>query len=121
MRLPFPRFVAADGVALVFGHSLLFFLAFWFGDSFKDLVEHAEQRVDRVKPLLIVVLLAVMAGLLLYHFLRRPISTADPHELPIIGDKVLAKIDPPAEEPVAPPPGADGSFSEWPRQEDHVP
>jgi membrane protein DedA with SNARE-associated domain len=93
MRLPLIRFVVADSIAAVFGHSLLFFLAFWFGDQFRDLVVRAEQRVDQLKPLLILLLLAGLAGFLLYHFLRRPVSTADPEELPLIGDKVASKIE----------------------------
>ncbi len=95
MRLPLGRFVVADGIAAVFGHSLLFGLAYWFGDQFQDLVMHAEQKVDRLKPLLVLLLIAVLVGFLLNHFMRRPISTGDPEELPIIGDKVAAKIEAP--------------------------
>jgi membrane protein DedA with SNARE-associated domain len=103
MRLSLPRFIVADAVAVVFGHSLLFFFAWWFGDQFKDLVVRAEQNVDRLKPLIILLLLAAAAGFGLYHFLRRPVSTADPQELPIIGEKVAAKIDSAAEIHVPPP------------------
>ena len=54
MRLPLHRFVIADAIAAVIGHSLLFFLAYWFGDQFRDLVVQAENTVQsRVRPLLI--------------------------------------------------------------------
>lgn len=93
MRLSIVKFVVADTIAVIFGHSLLFFLAYWFGDQFQSLVEHAEEKVDRLKPLLVLLILAGVAGFLIYHFLRRPVSTADPQELPIIGDKVAATIE----------------------------
>ncbi|MBY0526140.1 MAG: DedA family protein [Gemmataceae bacterium] len=93
MRLSLVRFVLADGIAVVFGHTVLFFLAWWFGDQFQELVERAEQRVDRLKPLIVVVALAAVGGFLMYHFLRRPVSTGDPKELPVIGNKVMDTIE----------------------------
>jgi membrane protein DedA with SNARE-associated domain len=81
MRLPFVRFVLADGVAAVVGHSLLFFLAWWFGDQFKQLVETFESGVSYyLKPLLILVGLGGVSAFLLWHFLRHPVSTGDPEE-----------------------------------------
>src|SRR5262245_2711181 len=68
MRLSLPRFIIADGIAAVFGHTMLFFFAWWFGDQFKDLIVRAEQNVDRLKPLIILLLLAAAAGFGLYHF-----------------------------------------------------
>ncbi len=99
MRLSFVRFVLADGTALVFGHSILFFLAWWFGDAFQNLIEGAERRVDRYKPLIIVLMLAAGAGFLVYHVLRRPVSTGDPQELPLIGGKVASKMESMSEAP----------------------
>jgi membrane protein DedA with SNARE-associated domain len=93
MRLSFMRFVIADGVYAIPGVGLLFFLSYWFGDRFKDLVERAEAGVDRVKPLLILLVIAAVAGFLVYHFLRRPMAIGDPEELPLIGEKLAAKIE----------------------------
>lgn len=93
MRLSLWRFIMADTIAVVFGHSLLFFLAFWFGDQFQSVVEHAEHEVDKLKPLLVLLVITAVAGFLAYHFLRRPVSTADPQELPLIGERVAAKIE----------------------------
>jgi len=103
MRLSLLRFIVADGIAAIFGHTLLFFFAWWFGDQFKDLVVRAEQNVDRLKPLIILLVLAAIAGFGLYHFLRRPVSTADPQELPLIGGKMAAKIESAADIAVPPP------------------
>lgn len=93
MRVPLIRFIMADGIAAVFGHSLLFFLAYWFGDTFKGMVERAESVLDWFKPLLILLLIGGIAAYLLLHFLKRPVSTADPTEMPIFGQQVAATME----------------------------
>jgi hypothetical protein len=93
MRVPLWQFVAADTVAAAMGHTLLFFLAFWFGDQFRDLVLHAEQQVDRIRPIIILTVLVTIPLYFLFRYLRRTIPTADPKELPLIGDKVAAGIE----------------------------
>jgi membrane protein DedA with SNARE-associated domain len=93
MRLSYVRFAIADGVYAIPGVGLLFFLAYWFGDQFKELVEKAEATVDRIKPLLILLVIAAVAGFLVYHFLRRPMAIGDPEELPLIGGKLAAKME----------------------------
>jgi membrane protein DedA with SNARE-associated domain len=90
MRLPFARFVLADGLYAIPGVSLLFFLAFWFGDQFRDLVLSAEGRLaSAARPILILAALAGVTAYLLYHFLRHPVATGDPkEEMPVIGPQV---------------------------------
>jgi membrane protein DedA with SNARE-associated domain len=93
MRVSFSKFLLADGLYAIPGVSLLFFLAFWFGDQFRDLVLAAEGKVANARPLLILLLLAAITGYLFYHFLRHPVATGDPREeLPVIGGQVAAKI-----------------------------
>ncbi len=102
MRLPFLRFVLADGIAAVAGHSLLFFLAYWFGDSFRELILRAEHQVESwIKPLLVLLAITAVAGYLLYHFLRHPVSTGDPKEVPIIGE-VVARLEKDCPDPANP-------------------
>jgi membrane protein DedA with SNARE-associated domain len=93
MRVPLYRFIIADTIAASMGHTLLFFTAYWFGDTFRDLVVHAEQQVDRWRPILIITLLLGAAVFFLIHYLRRPVITADPKELPLIGKQVAAGIE----------------------------
>ena len=93
MRLPLRRFLLADGIYAIPGVSLLFFLAYWFTTSFKDLVERAEAKVLEVRPLLILIASVAVAVYFLVNFLRRPVSTGDPKELPLIGPQVAARID----------------------------
>lgn len=138
MRLSFVRFVIADGAALIFGHSLLFFLAWWFGDAFQDLINTVENRVDRYKPIIVIALIAALAGFLLYHFITRPVSTGDPKELPLIGESMRSRIEPcetppcpevPAETPPVasngqasepPPPATNGQVPESPTERESV-
>jgi membrane protein DedA with SNARE-associated domain len=92
MRLSVPRFLLADGLGAVAGNSLLFFLAFWFGDQFKEFVTRVE---DGSGPLRLTILVAiVLVGFFfLIQFLRRPVPTGDPEDLPIIGHQVATHIE----------------------------
>jgi membrane protein DedA with SNARE-associated domain len=95
MRLSFARFLLADGLYAIPGVSLLFFLAFWFGDQFRDLILSAEGKVQAARPLLILLGLAAITGYLIWHFFRHPVATGDPREeLPVIGGQVTKIIGP---------------------------
>ena len=89
MRLPLPRFLLADGLGAVVGNSFFFFLGFWLGDSFKTLAKEAE----RFRPILIVSVLGLLGAYLLWHFLRHPVSTGDPKEVPLIGPQVASHME----------------------------
>jgi membrane protein DedA with SNARE-associated domain len=110
MRLSFVKFVIADGIYAIPGVSLLFFLSFWFGDSFRD---YYMEKVHELRPLLILLAIAAVAGILAYHFFRKPVASGDPEELPLIGKQVAAKIthhDSTGADP--PPPPHDGPYSD---------
>lgn len=96
MRLPLPRFLLADGLGAVVGNSFFFFLGFWLGDSVKTLIERAEERL---KPILIIVAVGLVVAYLLWHFLRHPVSTGDPSEVPLIGPQVASHIEQTEEHP----------------------
>jgi membrane protein DedA with SNARE-associated domain len=97
MRLPLVLFILADGIAAVFGHSLLFFLAYWFGDQFRDLVMQVEYRLaTTVRALLILTAIGAVAAYFTIHFFRRPVITGDPQEVPLIGEKVADKLSSPS-------------------------
>jgi hypothetical protein len=93
MRLPLVRFLIADGIGAVIGNCLLFFLGYWFGDAFMDLILPVEKEAERLRPLLIVIGLGGVGLYLLYHFLRSPVTAGDPKEIPLIGSQVAARID----------------------------
>jgi membrane protein DedA with SNARE-associated domain len=93
MRLSWRRFLLADGLYAIPGVSLLFFLAYWFTDQFREAVERAETYLDRIRPLLVVAAILGIAVYFVVQFLRKPVHTGDPQELPLIGDQVAASID----------------------------
>jgi hypothetical protein len=94
MRVPFSLFVLADGLYAIPGVSLLFFLGYWLGDQFKDLIESFEGRVAAARPILVLLGLAALTGYLVYHFFRHPVATGDPRlEVPVIGDKVAQRTE----------------------------
>lgn len=106
MRLPLARFAVADAVAAACGHTLLFFLSYWFTDSFRQLFDLFENDLKRLKPLLIILPILLVGLYLIIHFLRKPVATADPEELPIIGHQVATKIECPPNCPPGVTPGA---------------
>lgn len=92
MRVPLRRFVIADIIYAIPGIGLLFTLAFWFGTQIQQLVENADKKVHEAKPYLVIAGILVIGGYLIYHFLRRPVATGDPKDIPIIGGQMAAKI-----------------------------
>jgi membrane protein DedA with SNARE-associated domain len=103
MRVSFTRFLVADGLYAIPGVSLLFFLAFWFGDQFRDLIYAAEGKVQAARPILILLALALVALYLVYHFLRHPVATGDPREeMPVIGPQLATKLPSPCGPPPEP-------------------
>jgi membrane protein DedA with SNARE-associated domain len=93
MRLPLVRFLIADGIGAIIGNTLLFFLGWWYGNTFMDLIRNLEQKAEMYRPILILAGLAAVSAYLLYHFLRSPVTTGDPTEIPLIGNQVAARID----------------------------
>jgi membrane protein DedA with SNARE-associated domain len=93
MRLPLKRFLLADLIYAIPGVSLLFFLAFWFTNSFRDLVMRAEEKVIQWRPILILAAVVAVTVYFIIHVYRKPVSTGDPKELPLIGNQVAARID----------------------------
>lgn len=91
MRLSFARFLLADGIYAIPGVTLLFTLAFWFGDQVRELVLRAE---GKLKSVVILIALSAVAGYLVYHFFRHPVATGDPaKEMPIVGPQIASKME----------------------------
>jgi membrane protein DedA with SNARE-associated domain len=93
MRLSVPRFLLADGLGAVLGNGLLFFLGYWFGESFQALIEKAEKEVSRSGPIIVIIVVGGVLAYLLYRFLRRPVPEGDiKKEVPIIGPTIAEHI-----------------------------
>jgi len=89
IKLPLPRFVLADGLYAVPGVSLLFFLGYWFGEGIIALVHRAEH----VKFWIMLVILVGVALYFAYRFLRKPVVTGDPTEMPPLVGQVTNTLD----------------------------
>jgi membrane protein DedA with SNARE-associated domain len=96
-RIPFTKFLVADGIYALPGVNILFWLAFFLGNAFRDVFLSVEgQVVSRVGPILILIAIAGVGLYFLYHFLRHPMATGDPvQEIPVIGKQVAAKLSSP--------------------------
>ena len=89
MRLPFRKFLLADGLYAIPGVNLLFWLSYWFTDQFS----RAFEKVEGNRPIVVAVILAAVSGFLLYQYiLRRRVATGDPAELPVIVKQVASSI-----------------------------
>jgi membrane protein DedA with SNARE-associated domain len=93
MRLSWRRFLLADGLYAIPGVSLLFFLAYWFTDQFRDLVTQAEEEFRWVRPVIILAAIVAVGVYFVVRFLRHPVHTGDPEELPLIGEEVAATME----------------------------
>ncbi len=89
-RLSLPRFIMADGLYAIPGVSLLFILGWYFTDSIVSIIE---KDFEVVKRIIILVIALAVAGYILYRFLRRPIVTGDPKEMPPIMEHVTHRIE----------------------------
>jgi membrane protein DedA with SNARE-associated domain len=92
MRLSLVRFCLADGVGALFGGSLFFFLGYGLGAHFLELFAALEQRIAPYRAIIIITMLLAVAGYLLYVFLRHPIPTGDPEEVPLIGHQIAVHM-----------------------------
>lgn len=90
-RVSFTRFLLADGIYAIPGVTLLFTLAFWFGDKARDLVLKAE---GKAKNIIILAVLTAIAVYLFYHFFRHPVATGDPvKEMPVVGSQIASTLE----------------------------
>jgi membrane protein DedA with SNARE-associated domain len=89
-RLSWPHFLIADGIYAIPGVSLLFFLGYYFTDTMVSIVQ---EKAEVVKTVIILVVLVGGAGYFLYRFLRRPMVTGNPSEVPPIMEPVSYGVD----------------------------
>lgn len=89
MRLPLRKFLLADGIYAIPGVSMLFFLAYWFTDQFKDLV----LRAERARPIIALTVIAAIVGFFIWHLYRKPVSVGSPEEFPLVGEQVAQTIE----------------------------
>jgi membrane protein DedA with SNARE-associated domain len=89
-RLSLGRFILADGIYAVPGVSVLFFLGYWFTER---MVAVVKEDVERFKSIAILVVLVALAAYLLYRFLRRPMVSGAPEEMPALVGQMTEKFE----------------------------
>lgn len=89
MRMSPLRFFLADGIYALPGVTVLFFLGYWFSGSIVHLLEN---EVAQIKHIIILVAILGVAGYFLYRFLRRPLVTGDPKDIPPLPGQITRTI-----------------------------
>jgi membrane protein DedA with SNARE-associated domain len=87
-RLPLTKFLTADLLYAIPGVSTLFFLAYVFTDQFVAVVK----RIDGYRPQIIMCVIALAVGYLIRYFQEHPVSTGDPEDVPVIGQKLATSL-----------------------------
>jgi membrane protein DedA with SNARE-associated domain len=89
-RLPLSHFLLADGIYAIPGVSLLFVLGYFFSDSTVALVKG---DLELVKRIVILVVVGGVAAYFTYRFLRKPVVTGTPEEVPALIEPVGHTFD----------------------------
>ncbi|MCI0640092.1 MAG: DedA family protein [Gemmataceae bacterium] len=88
-RMSAARFFLADAIYAIPGVTLLFFLGYWFSGSMVSLINN---EMAQIKHVMILVVILGVAGYVLYRFLRRPVVTGDPKDIPPLAAKITHTI-----------------------------
>jgi membrane protein DedA with SNARE-associated domain len=89
-RLSLLRFLVADGIYAVPGVSLLFFLGYWFTEGMVNLIKN---DIEHVKSIIIIAVILAVIVYVVYRFLRKPMVTGAPEEMPPIVDQVTHTLE----------------------------
>src|SRR5262249_19726945 len=90
VKLSLVRFIIADGIYAIPGVTLLFYLGFVFTEQMVSLVEN---EFEHVKSIIIIVVVLAVAGYFLYRFLRKPMVTGDPENVPKLAEEMVHGFD----------------------------
>jgi hypothetical protein len=84
------HFLLADGIYAIPGVSLLFALGYFFTDN---MVQIVKGDLEMVKNIIILVVVLGVAGYFVYRFLRKPVVTGSPAEVPAIVEPMSHTLD----------------------------
>lgn len=101
VRLPFRKFLLADAIYAIPGVNLIFWGAYFLTDSFILLL----REIEGYRNLAVVAILSFVAGFIAATFVRRPVSTGSPDDLPMFGKPVVNLRNHPVQDG---PPGTPG-------------
>jgi membrane protein DedA with SNARE-associated domain len=89
-RISLAKFLLADGIYAIPGVSLLFFLGYWFTDYLNAGL--VREEANKIKTVIILVVIIGVALYFAYRFLRRPMVTGDPAEMPHFVEQVVEQV-----------------------------
>ena len=78
-KLPWLKFLIADGIYAIPGVTILFLLGWWFTDNMVDLIKN---EAEKAKPIIVLVVLLGVACYFVYRHLRKPVVEGSPKEMP---------------------------------------
>lgn len=85
LRVPFGRFLLADGLYALPGVNVLFWLGYFLTDQVLEVFHSAE----RYRPVVVFGVLCAVAGVVVYHILaNRKVTTGSPAEVPLYSKPV---------------------------------
>lgn len=90
-RLPVSHFLLADGLYAIPGVSLLFALGYFFTDNMVEII--TGDQLKMVKNIIIMVVVVAVTGYFMYRFLRKPVVTGSPAEVPAIVEPMSHTLD----------------------------
>jgi membrane protein DedA with SNARE-associated domain len=90
VKLPFRKFLLADVLYAIPGVNAIFWLAYFLTDTFMELLH----KVESYRELAIIAILSFVAGFITATFVRRPVTTGSPEELPVLGKPVVTIANP---------------------------
>lgn len=90
VHLPFRKFLLADALYAIPGVNLIFWLAYYLTDAFVKLLETAHDY----QRLIVIGILSFIAGFITATFVRRPVATGSPEDLPVLGKPVVTIANP---------------------------
>lgn len=89
-HLPLTHFLLADGIYAIPGVGLLFVLGYFFTDSMVAIITG---ELEMVKNVIILVVVVGVSAYFTYRFMRKPVVTGAPDELPPLMDSVTQTYD----------------------------
>jgi membrane protein DedA with SNARE-associated domain len=89
-KLPWIKFLFADGIYAIPGVTILFALGWWFTDNMVDLIKN---EAEKAKPIIVLVVAAGIIAYVVYRHLRKPVVEGSPKEMPPVVGPVTARIE----------------------------
>jgi membrane protein DedA with SNARE-associated domain len=89
-KLPWAKFLLADGIYAIPGVTILFFLGYWFTDTIVAFIKETESKA---KLIVYLVVLIGVVGYFVYRHLRKPVVEGSPKEMPPVVGPMTNRLE----------------------------